>query len=137
VGYAGALHPGLQQELDLQGPVYLFEISLAALTEGVVPAFTALSKFPEVRRDLAVLVDEGLPVSELQAVINHHAGEFLQQVGLFDVYAGQGIAEGKKSLALSVTWQHPERTLNDDEVNQWFDQVVEAMQTQCSASLRS
>ena len=137
VGYAGALHPGLQQELDLQGPVYLFEISLAALTEGVVPAFTALSKFPEVRRDLAVLVDEALPVSELQAVINQHAGDFLQQVGLFDVYAGQGIAEGKKSLALSVTWQHPERTLNDDEVNQWFDQVVEAMQSQCSASLRS
>ena len=137
IGYAGALHPGLQNELDLQGPVYLFELNLAALTEGVVPAFTALSKHPEVRRDMALLVAESLPVSQMQGVIAEHAGAYLQQVGLFDVYAGQGIAVGKKSLALSLTWQHPERTLNDDEVNQWFDQVVDAMQTQCSATLRS
>ena len=137
IGYAGALHPGLQKELDLQGPVYLFELNLAALTEGVVPAFTALSKHPEVRRDMALLVAESLPVSQMQGVIAEHAGAYLQQVGLFDVYAGQGIAVGKKSLALSLTWQHPERTLNDDEVNQWFDQVVDAMQTQCSATLRS
>jgi phenylalanyl-tRNA synthetase beta chain len=137
VGYVGALHPGLVKELGLQGPVFLFEISMAAITEGLVPAFSVLSKHPEVRRDMAVLVAESVPVSKLEAIIAEHAGDYLQQVGLFDVYAGAGIEPDQKSLALGLTWQHPERTLNDEEVNQWFEQVVNAMQTQLGATLRS
>ena len=137
IGYVGAMHPGLIKDLGLQGPVFLFEINQAAITEGMVPAFSALSKHPEVRRDMAVLVDESIPVSTLEALIAEQAGEYLQHVGLFDVYAGKGIEPGQKSLALGLTWQHPERTLNDEEVNQWFEQVVNAMQTQLSATLRS
>ena len=76
-------------------------------------------------------------MSKLEDLIAEHAGEHLQQVGLFDVYAGKGIEPGQKSLALGLTWQHPERTLNDEEVNQWFEQVVNAMHTQLSATLRS
>jgi len=84
-----------------------------------------------------VLVAESVPVSKLEAIIAEHAGDYLQQVGLFDVYAGAGIEPDQKSLALGLTWQHPERTLNDEEVNQWFEQVVNAMQTQLGATLRS
>ncbi len=137
VGYAGAMHPGLVKELGLQGPAFLFEVNLAALQAGVVPAFNALSKYPEVRRDMAVILDEAIAVSQVEGIIKQQAGEHLQQVNLFDVYAGKGIEPGHKSLALGLTWQHAERTLNDDEVNQWFDKVVTAMQAQLSATLRS
>lgn len=137
VGYAGAMHPGLVKDLGLQGPVFLFEVNLAALQAGVVPAFTALSKYPEVRRDMAVILDEAIAVSQVEDIIKQQAGEHLQQVNLFDVYAGKGIEPGQKSLALGLTWQHAERTLNDEEVNQWFEQVVNTMQAELSATLRS
>lgn len=136
VGYAGAMHPGLVKDLGLQGPVFLFEVNLASLQAGVVSAFTALSKYPEVRRDMAVILDEAIAVSQVEDIIKQQAGEHLQQVNLFDVYAGKGIEPGHKSLALGLTWQHAERTLNDDEVNQWFDKVVTAMQAELSAALR-
>jgi phenylalanyl-tRNA synthetase beta chain len=136
VGYAGAMHPGLVKDLGLQGPVFLFEVNLASLQAGVVPAFTALSKYPEVRRDMAVILDEAIAVSQVEDIIKQQAGEHLQQVNLFDVYAGKGIEPGQKSLALGLTWQHAERTLNDDEVNQWFEQVVNTMQAELSATLR-
>lgn len=136
IGYIGAMHPGLLKELDLQGPVFMFELDLASISEGTLPAYETLSKFPEMRRDLAIVLDQKVSVAKVTQHIQESAGEWLTDVRLFDVYQGQGIENGQKSLALGLTWQHPERTLKDDEVNQWVEQVVESLSDHAGASLR-
>jgi phenylalanyl-tRNA synthetase beta chain len=136
VGYVGAMHPGLVKDLGLQGPVFMFEVDLAAISLGVLPAYQTLSKFPEMRRDLAIVLDQKTSVAEVTSVIESSAGKWLNAVRLFDVYQGQGIENGQKSLALGLTWQHPERTLTDDEVNQWVEQVVTHLAENAGASLR-
>lgn len=136
VGYIGALHPSLVKQLDLNGPVYLFEVSLEAVTGGKLPRFSSLSKFPESRRDLAVVADQETGFDAIRQVVEAEAGEFLKQVTLFDVYQGQGIEPGRKSLALGLTWQHPSRTLNEEEINSAVSAVVSALRERCGATLR-
>ena len=136
VGYIGALHPSLVKQLDLNGPVYLFEVSLDAVTGGKLPRFSSLSKFPESRRDLAVVTEQTTAFEVIREVVEAEAGEFLKQVTLFDVYQGQGIEPGRKSLALGLTWQHPSRTLNEDEINSAVSAVVSALRERCGATLR-
>ncbi|PSL16272.1 phenylalanyl-tRNA synthetase beta subunit [Marinobacterium halophilum] len=136
VGYIGALHPSLVKQLDLNGPVYLFEVTLDAVTGGKLPRFSSLSKFPESRRDLAVVADQATAFDDIRSVVAETAGEFLKQVTLFDVYQGQGIEPGRKSLALGLTWQHPSRTLNEDEINSAVSAVVSALRERCGATLR-
>lgn len=137
VGYLGALHPSLYKALDVNGPVFLFELELEILQQGALPSFTELSKFPETRRDLAVLVDESVAVADLMDCVRGAAGDYLSNTTLFDVYQGEGIENGKKSLAIGLTWQHPSRTLNDDEINTVFTDIVTAMESSFSAILRS
>jgi phenylalanyl-tRNA synthetase beta chain len=136
VGYIGAMHPGLVKDLGIQGPVFMFEVDLSSISAGILPAYEALSKFPEMRRDLAIVLDQKISVATVTSYIEASAGEWLNAVRLFDVYQGQGIENGQKSLALGLTWQHPERTLTDDEVNQWVEQVVEHLSLHTGASLR-
>lgn len=136
VGRIGALHPSLQKSLDLTGPVFLFEIELDAVIEGQVSRFSELSKFPESRRDLAVLMNVETHFAQLREVVVAEAGEYLKQVTLFDVYQGQGIEPGRKSLALGLTWQHPSRTLTDEEINSAVSAVVSALGTKLGAVLR-
>jgi phenylalanyl-tRNA synthetase beta chain len=114
----------------------MFEVDLASISEGVLSAYETLSKFPEMRRDLAIIVDEKISVAKVTQAIELSAGKWLTGVRLFDVYQGQGIENGQKSLALGLTWQHPERTLTDDEVNQWVEQAVEHLSKHLDASLR-
>lgn len=136
VGYVGALHPSLVKKLDLSGPVYLFELSLESLLQGRVARFSELSKFPESRRDLALIVDEAAAYETVRHIAVENAGEYLKQVTLFDVYQGQGIEVGRKSLALGLTWQHPSRTLNEEEINSAVQSVVSALKTGAGATLR-
>src|SRR5690606_26742307 len=89
-GVIGALHPRLQQQLDILQTVYVFEVRLSALLEASIPVFNALSKFPEVRRDLAVLVDRDLTSDELLEAVKNQAGEHLKDLKVFDVYMGKG-----------------------------------------------
>lgn len=124
------------KQLDLNGPVYLFEVSLEAVTGGKLPRFSSLSKFPESRRDLAVVADQATTFDAIRQVVETEAGEFLKQVTLFDVYQGQGIEPGRKSLALGLTWQHPSRTLNEEEINSAVSAVVLALRERCGATLR-
>jgi len=98
--------------------------------------FLHVSKFPESRRDLALIVDEQTAYESLRQTAVEHAGEYLRDVTLFDVYQGQGIEAGRKSLALGLTWQHPSRTLNDDEINGAVDSVITALKEKFGASLR-
>jgi phenylalanyl-tRNA synthetase beta chain len=136
IGYLGAMHPGLLKDLDLNGPVFMFEVDLASISMGLLPAYQTLSKYPEMRRDLAIVLDQQISVAKVTGYIQSSAGDWLKTVRLFDVYQGQGIEPGQKSLALGLTWQHPERTLTDDEVNQWVEQVVKDLSQHAGASLR-
>ncbi|WP_415892112.1 phenylalanine--tRNA ligase subunit beta [Neptuniibacter sp. PT8_73] len=136
VGYIGALHPNLVKELGLNGAVYLFEINQAALTQGTLPRYQEISKFPESRRDLALIVDEGVAFDSVRQLAEKEAGEFVKEVTLFDVYQGQGIEKGRKSLAVGLTWQHPSRTLNDEEINSATSAVISALASEFGASLR-
>lgn len=136
VGLIGELHPQLSKELGANQPLYVFDIELAAVLEATLPEYEAISKFPEVRRDLALLVDRAVPVSELEKVIAESAGDAFKNVLVFDVYQGQGIDEAKKSVALGLTWQHPSHTLSDEEVNNSVETIVAALAEKLSAVVR-
>ncbi|MCL6415476.1 phenylalanine--tRNA ligase subunit beta [Aestuariirhabdus sp. Z084] len=133
IGQIGALHPSIQASLGIESPVYLFEVSRP---EGRVAQFSELSKYPEVRRDLAVIVDQEVNAADLKSVVRETAGDWLINLRLFDVYQGKGIDPHRKSLALGLTLQHPSRTLTDDEVNEIFTKVVSALEERFNATLR-
>jgi phenylalanyl-tRNA synthetase beta chain len=136
IGYLGALHPQLAKTWDLQGPIYVFELSIAPISERKVPHFKELSKFPEVRRDLAIIIGQDVPVAAVIAEATAAAGSLLTDLVVFDVYTGKGIEPGRKSVAFGLTFQHPQRTLNDEDVNAAVDAVIKVLQTQFEASLR-
>lgn len=136
-GWLGAVHPELRARLGIKPDTFVFEIDVAPLRNGQLPHFESLSRYPEVRRDLAFVVNEELPVAELTDEIRIKAGEWLTAVNLFDVYQGKGVAEGHKSVALGLTWQHPSRTLKDTEIEQWVSAVVESVAQRFDATLRS
>ena len=136
VGHVGTLHPTLKKSLGLDNEVFLFEARLDAVTKGKVTRFEPLSKFPEVRRDLALIVKQEVVADNLCEVVRQEAGELLTDVRIFDVYAGKGIEEGHKSLALGMKLQHAERTLKDEEVNQLVDAIVSRLEKDFSATLR-
>ncbi|MGN8343024.1 phenylalanine--tRNA ligase subunit beta [Pseudomonas sp. SMV71] len=136
VGYVGAIHPELSKTLGLDRPVFVFELVLADVAQGKMPKFQELSRFPEVRRDLALLADRDVASSAVLAVIRENAGEWLTDLRLFDVYQGKGIDPHRKSLAVGLTWQHPSRTLNDDEVNTATQNILTSLETRLNATLR-
>ena len=136
IGLMGALHPELQKQLGIKTPLFVFELLLADVMQGVVPSFEAVSKFPEVSRDLAFIVEESVQWSQVEKIIRQKAGDALTEVTLFDVYRGQGIENGSKSLALGLTWQDASRTLNDEEITSWVDNVVAALAEGLDAQLR-
>ena len=136
VGFFGAIHPELAKALDIDQPVFMFELVLSEITHGLMPKFQELSKFPEVRRDLAVLVDRDVPAQDLLSAIREASGEWLTDLKLFDVYHGKGIDPHRKSLAVGLTWQHPSRTLNDDEVSNTTQNILTILETRFNATLR-
>ncbi|MCX2781811.1 phenylalanine--tRNA ligase subunit beta [Microbulbifer thermotolerans] len=136
VGVVGALHPQLQKKLDLPRSALVFELNLEALGEAVLPSFRPLSRFPEVRRDLALLIDADVPAANLVQSALEAAGETLTDLKIFDVYQGKGIDFNRKSVALGLTFQHPSRTLNDEEINTAVDAVVGTLKQKYNASLR-
>jgi len=136
VGFAGALHPELSKTLGLDRPVFVFELVLAEVALGKMPKFSELSRFPEVRRDLALIADREVSATAVLDVIRENAGEWLTDLRLFDVYQGKGIDPHRKSLAVGLTWQHPSRTLNDDEVNTTTQNILTSLEQRLNATLR-
>lgn len=136
IGYLGAIHPELAKTLGLDRPVYVFELVLSEVAQGRLPKFHELSRFPEVRRDLALLADRDVAASAVLDVIRENAGEWLTDLRLFDVYQGKGIDPHRKSLAVGLTWQHPSRTLNDDEVNSTTQNILTSLEQRLNATLR-
>ena len=137
IGYIGAIHPELQKKMGFSQTIYLFELALSAITDSELPKFTGLSKFPEVRRDLAILISREVEAKSVLDVVREAAGDDLSNLRLFDIYEGKGIDLKEKSLALGLTYQHSSRTLNEDEVNASVDCVVAQLETSFGATLRN
>ncbi|MCD6045865.1 MAG: phenylalanyl-tRNA ligase subunit beta [Gammaproteobacteria bacterium] len=138
IGELGALHPRLVPQFGLDGPVFVFELILGALKLATLPRFATLSKYPAIRRDLAFTVSNEVTYERIEAVIRSQKAPFdVAGVRLFDVYQGQGVASGHKSLAVAMLLQHNERTLVDDEVNDWMAKVMNALATELAAALRN
>ncbi len=136
VGYVGRLHPVVAERLGLSVPVYVFELSLAALTTVQLPQYKVVSKYPAIRRDLAFFMARSIPGQAVCDKVREVAGEWLVDVQIFDVYQGQGVLENEKSLALSLVLQHPERTLIDAEINAVVDGVIQSLQDTFEIKLR-
>ncbi|RZO74513.1 MAG: phenylalanine--tRNA ligase subunit beta, partial [OM182 bacterium] len=136
VGYLGLLDPRVQKALVIRSPVYLFELKVEAITNKVVPKVELLSKFPEVRRDVAIIVDQSVTAENLITCIYSVNDESLVNLKLFDVYQGKGIDTNRKSIAMGLTFRHGSRTLNDEEINQSISKIVSSLKSKLGASLR-
>lgn len=136
IGLIGALAPRLQRELDFSQRVFVFEIELNALLVATVPGFRPLSRFPEVSRDLAIVIDQQVSAQALRDVLRTDAGEFLVGLRIFDVFQGDALGKNKKSIALGLTWQHPSRTLGDDDINVIIERCVKGLEDKFNAKLR-
>lgn len=137
IGYLGALHPTVIEAVGLSGPVYVFELQQSALLQGSLPQFKPLSRFPAVSRDLALLVPDSVAAAEILRVVRQSAGDVLRDLSVFDVYRGRGVADQHYSLALSLTWQDPERTLLDAEIQTFIENILQSASSTCGALLRS
>ncbi|MBI5611920.1 MAG: phenylalanine--tRNA ligase subunit beta [Gammaproteobacteria bacterium] len=135
-GLFGRLHPAIQAKLGLEQPVFLFELGLAGLASGAIPRFREISKYPSVRRDLAVVVDRATPARAVLECVAKAAGDLLANLELFDEYRGEGIDFGRKSLALALTLQDSSRTLNDEAAEAVIQRVVAALGSELGAQLR-
>ena len=135
-GWLGVLHPQLAHELQLEQNVLVFEVSFNIIAGGGMPVFRALSKFPAVRRDMAVIVAEAVSAQDLLDMVREAAGERLQELQLFDVYRGKGIDSGKKSIALGLTFQDFSRTLTDSEIDALMERILAHLQDKLGATLR-
>ena len=136
IGYLGRLHPSLEDELDL-GTTWVAELDQLAVLQTYVSNFTELSRFPSVRRDIALLISDKINVSEIQQLIGRSGGELLDSSWLFDVYTGQGVENGKRSLAFALLWQHPSRTLEDAEIKSGMDHIIQVLESTYQATLRA
>ncbi len=136
IGWIGAIHPNTRKMLDIDPPVYVFEVDQAALLEGAVPAFKPLSKFPEVRRDIAVLVKQEIAVEALVKSIKSVTSEIFQEILLFDVYTGANIEDGLKSVALGLILQGFSSTLTDEDVDKEINKIVTVLNDKYGATLR-
>ncbi len=137
IGHVGALHPRLTAALELPDSVLLFELELQPTLEGKLPSYEKISKFPEVRRDLAILIEQSLSVSQIASVVRETAGPNLTDLIVFDVYAGKGVPEGQKSLGLGLTLQDHSRTLSIEDISSCLSRIVAKLEQEFGASLRN
>ena len=136
VGWLGQLHPKIQAELGIPTAVYLFQVNVDKIVPSKLPKFEEVSKFPEVRRDLAFFVNNSVQAGELINVAKGVAGDQLTNLKLFDVYHSKDVENKGKSVALGLTFQHSSRTLTDEEINLAIDRVVNELGVKFKAELR-
>ncbi|RDW16289.1 phenylalanine--tRNA ligase subunit beta [Oceanobacillus arenosus] len=138
VGFIGQLHPSLEKELDLKA-TYVFDINLDVLIKkyDAAPSFTSIPKYPSIERDIAFILDEHVHAGDVQTLIKEVGAPLVKQVEIFDVYQGGNVEDGKKSIAYSLLYQHPDKTLKDDEVEASYQEIVEAVNKAFDAYVRS
>lgn len=137
IGWLGKLHPRWQQQHQLAKNTFLFELDVAALQTKTVATFAEVSKFLNIRRDLAIVIDADIALSAVTHAISEAKIPLVSQVALFDLYQGKGIAENKKSLALSVLMHDTQRTLTDEDADKTVAILLQLLENTFSASLRN
>lgn len=137
IGFIGQVHPTVQKELDLK-ETYVFEISLKALLETEIAPlqYEAIPRYPSISRDIALVVDTDKVAGEIKATIVEAGGALLKEVQVFDLYEGERMEPGKKSIAYSLKYFDPEKTLTDEEVTKAHDKVLKAVEEKTGAVLR-
>lgn len=137
-GFAGEIHPEVASAFSLGSRAYAFELSFDALHRASVLSrtFQPLPKYPSVDRDLAIVVKSDVSCSEIQQCIAEAAPGFLESVRLFDLYTGSPVASGYKSLAFSLTFRHPEKTLRSEEVENYMSEIREALKNKLLCAIR-
>jgi len=136
VGWIGALHPRVTALHDLDGQVFVAEIQQAVFASRPVPVFEPISRYPVIRRDLALVVREGTEAQAVADCIRSAAGKVLRSLEIFDVYQGEGVSDGFKSLAMGLILQDNSRTLTDEEVEAIQQKIVAQLQETLGAELR-
>lgn len=136
IGVMGALHPRWVRQLDLRGPVFLFEIMRDPLLEARPVRYTGAPKFPAIYRDLAVVVPVSVHANALIAKVRDAGGGILTNVAIFDVYQGEHVEKGKKSVAMGLILQHSSRTLIEEEVNTAMQAVIHGLKQAFGAIVR-
>ncbi|TAN70345.1 MAG: phenylalanine--tRNA ligase subunit beta [Methylobacter sp.] len=136
IGWLGMLHPTLEKQLGFDTQVFLFELDQDLLLNKQIPKFKPLSKYPSVRRDIALIVKEEVAASDIVNCIKDGAGQTLQEIVIFDIYRGKGVEEGSKSVALSLILQDFSQTLTDSEIDAIFSGLLETLTTKINAKLR-
>ena len=137
IGWVGQLHPRIKSSLGIDPDVYLFQIDADKISEVRIPIHEEVSKFPEVKRDLAFFVEASIGAETLIDHAKNVAGDLLVGLKLFDVYQSKDVENKGKSIALGLTFQHSSRTLTDEEVSQAIDRVVSELAAECKAELRA
>jgi phenylalanyl-tRNA synthetase beta chain len=136
VGCVGALHPELERKLGLNGRTLIFELLLSEVLVQQIPEATDISRFPANRRDLAIVVKEDVDAKKVLQLIEKVGGNHLIGLNLFDVYQGQGVDDGFKSLAIALVLQDTSKTLEEKDITDVIDRVVETLKIELNASLR-
>jgi phenylalanyl-tRNA synthetase beta chain len=136
VGWIGALHPNWLKSADAKGPVYGFELSIEPLLGARVPKYLDISRFPSIRRDLAIIVDESVCWSQIEQIVEETSGNLLTGLVVFDEYRGDGIEQGRKSIAMGLTLQDRQRTLTDQDVDKLQEAVITRLSDDLNADLR-
>lgn len=136
-GWLGELHPHWQKKFDLPKPVILFELTLGALLPRSLPYAHEISKYPPVRRDIAVIVDNEINVQTLLAALQENKPEMVTEIALFDMYRGKSVDENKKSLAFKIMLQDVEKTLTDEDVDKTIVQLLDVLEQKFGAILRA
>ncbi len=136
IGWLGTLHPEVVTQLDLTYPAVLFELEASSTLQSALPQFQEISRYPAIRRDLALIVGESIDLAQIRSVVAEHAGRLLQALSVFDVYRGAGIEKGKKSIALGFTLQDTSRTLTDEDADAILNRVADRLRTELDATIR-
>jgi phenylalanyl-tRNA synthetase beta chain len=136
IGWIGELHPRWQQKYDLRLAPVLCELDFEHVVGGHVPAYREISKFPPVRRDIAVIVDEGASYQAILEELQREPPAIVADIGLFDVYRGPNLEKGKKSLAFRVLLQDTRKTLTDAEIDAAVSELVRRLERRFHAKLR-
>ncbi|MDE9483424.1 phenylalanine--tRNA ligase subunit beta [Xenorhabdus bovienii] len=136
IGYIGVVHPELERKFDLNGRTVIFELLWASLVDRVIPEMKEVSRFPSNRRDIAIVVPENVAAEDVLAECKKVGVNHIVGINLFDVYCGKGVAEGHKSLAISLILQDTVRTLEEEEIAATVNKCVAALEQRFKASLR-
>jgi phenylalanyl-tRNA synthetase beta chain len=136
-GWCGVLHPRIADELDLNEEVILFELKLASLINETAVRYQQISKFPQIRRDLSMLADNEVSAAQIEAAVRQVVNkDWLKAFDVFDVYTGESIPEGKKSLAIALTLQDNTRTMIDSEINTIISAIIKKLKEEFFIILR-